>query len=468
MSADKRKFDNFEEFPGKINSDTDYYEFPSLFSKDKLEHTRVWSIYIRLIKKDSKKSHKKINWNLTLENQIPIKNIYLKENIPDGIIAQVWTESGILNSNITRQLPSYPLEKNKSKSNYRDFFKSALILARSKYIKKLDDGALPDNEFKSPHIEKYPKYFPMLAKKYDDFIKKNKLIYPLYIQPKLDGIRCISYLDPKIDSKKIDWENVILYSRKKKEFPINTFTIKIRKILFNILNKYYNKNENIYLDGELYNHNLHLQEINSETRTENLDNKDILENKKNPLQYHIYDIFNPIKNLTFSERLKILLEIKNNENLNNIIKIVDTTLIKNENELNKLYKKYISSNYEGIMIRFSDGIYATSNKNSGGLRSKNLLKKKEVFTDEFEVVDYTEGEKGIADNTLIWICINNEGKKFKVTPKGSFADRRKLLKECKTKFKDKYANRMLTVEYRGLSEDNIPQHSIGIEFREYE
>lgn len=484
MASDKRKFDNFEEFPGKINQDTDLYEFPTLYSTDKAGHTRIWSIYVRLIKKDSKVSHKKINWNIKAENQVPIKKLYLKENIPTGLISQVWTESGILNGGTTRQLPTYPAEKNKGRINYRDFFKSALIMARAKYSKKLDEGALPDDEFKSPHRELYPKYFPMLAKKYDDYKKKHNITYPLYVQPKLDGIRCLVYLKP-IGNSKLTWENVVLYSRRKKDFPINSFTTKIRKILFDILEDYYDdeanngKGESLYLDGELYNHYLHLQQINSGTRKEDVDaDDDTLQSKlddtsdaKTALQYHIYDTFYPSQKETFAERAKVLKELDewlDEEDVDDIIQIVETKKLKDENELEKQYTKYISSDYEGMMIRFANGYYANSSTGTAGLRSKDLLKKKETFTDEFELIGFTQGSQGRGKGSILWICQTETGDQFKAFPKVSYEEKQRLYQECKKNFQDKYANRWLTIEYRGLTENNIPSHAVAIGFRDSE
>ncbi len=50
-----------------------------------------------------------------------------------------------------------------------------------------------------------PKFFnPMLAHKFEDY--KDKITYPVYSQPKLDGIRCIVRADGMLKARK---ENVI-------------------------------------------------------------------------------------------------------------------------------------------------------------------------------------------------------------------------------------------------------------------
>jgi len=401
MSSDKRKFDNFKEFPGKINKDTDNYEFPKLYTEDKYGNKREWSIFVRLIKKESKKSFKSVNWNITIENQVPIKIEYLTdETIPKGIISEVWTESGIISGEITRSAPTYPIEKNIGRSNYRNYFKQALILARGKYLKKIDEGGQPMG-----HHIKSSKYFPMLAKLYDDYISKHKLNYPLYVQPKLDGMRCIAYLRT---DKNPNINDVIIYTRKKKDYPNNEFNDAIRMELLPILKEYFGKQKNgesIYIDGELYNHNVKLQNINHFVRTEDLK-EDVSFDKK--IQYWIYDIFYPstAKIMTFKERSKYLDKIKSKYN-SETIQITETLEIKNKNELDL---------------------------------------QKEI-------------------GAIIWICKTQENKQFNVTPNLDYEERYKIYNECKKNFDNKYANRMLTIEFRGLSNDNIPQHAKGITFR---
>ena len=495
MASDKRKFVNFKSFQGKINSDTDYYEFPKLFTENKSGNRREWAIYVRLIKKASKKSFRKVNWNLTQEDQVPIKPIYLndEERIPEGLIAEVWTETGIVGGELTRSAPTYPVEKNVGRANYRDSFKQALILARGKYLKKTDEGGTSEEARKarssrSPSAvrsarsasatrsasSKSPsgraaigdKYFPMLAKRYDEYIKKHKLDWPIYVQPKLDGMRCLAYLrtnkNPSVD-------DVIIYTRKKKDYPHNEFNDAIRKELLPVLRDLYGKGsaagESIYIDGELYNHYVKLQNINHYVRTEDLK-EEVAADKQ--IQYWIYDAFYPsaAKTMAFEARVKLLDQIGKLVSKSAILHITETRLVKTEKELNVQYAKYIKDDYEGMMIRNRAGIYATSAKGATGLRSKDLLKKKEVFSDEYEVVGWTQGAAGKEIGAIIWICQTEAGKRFNVTPNMDYEERYRIYRECQKDFAGKYANRMLTVEYRGLSEDKVPQHAKGISFRD--
>ena len=83
---------------------------------------------------------------------------------------------------------------------------------------------------------------PMLAHKYNP----DKADYPAYIQPKLDGVRCII----QCEYDNVVSANVIrAYSRTGKEF-MNVKHIK------ESLRGVFLENPNLILDGELYNHGL--------------------------------------------------------------------------------------------------------------------------------------------------------------------------------------------------------------------
>lgn len=82
-------------------------EFPTLVKK---ENNRIWKIFVRLIKKESRQNFQTIDWNLMLETQISIKEEY-SDRLPDDIIAQFWVETGKVNGKLSRSIPTYPEEK---------------------------------------------------------------------------------------------------------------------------------------------------------------------------------------------------------------------------------------------------------------------------------------------------------------------------------------------------------------------
>jgi DNA ligase-1 len=415
-----------------VHPETQLFEFPVLH-KEK----RVWKIIVRLIKADSQKNFSKVDWNLMEEVQVPILPEYITDSntLPSDIIAQLWTETGQIDGKITRSIPTYPLEKNKDKKNYRNCFQQALSVAESKHKKKREEGFVEQTSDIVVISERLEPIFPMLAKPYIGKVK-----FPVYAQPKLDGLRCVAFLDHK--------NQIILQSRTKKIFPNNIANDRIRKELenvFKILGK------DIYLDGELYNHTTKLQTLNRYARgSDNLEDSKVL-------QYHIYDIMD--KNETvFSDRVKLFSKIP----IGDIIKVVSTQLIENQKDFEQTYIDWIGEGYEGMMIRDLNGVYQF------GKRSGYLLKRKEVFTEEFQIVDYTSGTNGKDLHALIWICSTANGIQFKVTPNLTYEERYQLFQDCNQRFKQHYKHRLLTVEYRGLSIDRVPQHAKAICIRDIE
>ena len=462
MSADKRSFTNFKDFPGKIIDGV--YEFPTLYKSTDNGKMRQWKILVRLIKESSKKPNetKSINWNIMSEDPIPIKEDYLDDEypLPDGTIAQYWTENGIIGMKTTISAAKYPESKNIGKKNERNSFHSALIEARAKFLQKQNEGSTEDKNAKDIT---YEKLYPMSAKNYKDF--KNKIKYPIYVQPKLDGLRCIIYLD---NVKPPTYKDVIMYSRQRKIYPSNISNDNIRKSLLKLLVNNYNHKtrESIYLDGELYKHRYSLQSINSAVRSS--------DSKSNIDEYHIFDIFYPsYKNETFEQRYETMRNIYDtlSSDEKKYVRLVPTHYVSTQKECDSLYNKYLEDDYEGIMIRNPAGIYLkSSTKKSEQLRSSDLLKRKEIFTDEFEVVGFACGE-GKEYEAVKWILQTPNGDKFTSTPNQPLSERYKIYKECiknnNQGFDKKYKNRMMTIEYRSFSDDGIPLQAKSIGFRDF-
>lgn len=113
------------------------------------------------------------------------------------------------------------------------------------------------------------------------------------------------------------------------------------------------------------------------------------------------------------------------------------------------FKKARDKSFEGLMIRL-DGSGYESNK-----RSSSLLKDKAVFDTEVIVKDIVLSDKG---NTVC-ICDYN-GKEFRTSPPGSHAERDSAFQN-----KKRYVGTRLTIEYREITDDGIPFHAVGINWR---
>ena len=223
---------------------------------------------------------------------------------------------------------------------------------------------------------------PMLAHKYNP----DKANYPAYIQPKLDGVRCVFTKDGA-------------YSRTGKEFK-NVDHIKTA------LKNFFNAHPTFILDGELYNHGLKddFEKIISLVRK----TKPTEEHKQEAselIQYHVYDIAN-LAHATYTNRLNIL-----NSSFTYTYPIckVETKVVLDYDEAVKQHRKYLKLGYEGSIYRSMSGKY----KNT---RSWDLMKFKDFDDSEATIINYELG-KGKRTGTLgKFIMLDDEGVEFGCPP----------------------------------------------------
>ncbi len=283
---------------------------------------------------------------------------------------------------------------------------------------------------------------PMLALEFDP---SNTMKFPVFIQPKLDGVRCLVYSSG---------DKIIFQSRQNTLFdPFEHLLDEIKKLLELLGNP-----TQFVLDGELYIHGAEFNEITSMVRRSKKKHPNITN-----LKYHIYDCFyfgdqNLDKNkMSYAERNKFLNSGFSKSKFDQLI-CVDTKVANTIDDLEKYHTYYTNQSYEGIMIRTMGGVY----KQQG--RSKDLQKYKKFHDDEFIVTGYHEGS-GAHAGTPIFECFSkvNPGKTFGVTMQGTIESKKEMLKNI-----DKYIGKQLTVKYQELSVDGIPRFPVGIAFRDYE
>ena len=104
-----------------------------------------------------------------------------------------YTTTGYIDGVKTQSQPTICSGKNVGKKNETTPEQQALAEAQAMWTKKVELGS-----YESIDDIDTPKFFnPMLAHKFEDY--KDKIEYPVYSQPKLDGIRCIVRADGKFD-----------------------------------------------------------------------------------------------------------------------------------------------------------------------------------------------------------------------------------------------------------------------------
>jgi len=198
---------------------------------------------------------------------------------------------------------------------------------------------------------------PMLAHKFDN--SRVDWSLPVYIQPKLDGVRCLFTKDGA-------------YSR----------------------------------TGELYNHKLKddFEKIISLVRKQK-PTADDRRDAQHLVQFHVYDYFDGVKYDSYKTRMQ---QLVTSDIYDAQIKYVPAKLVDSYNYARDLHATYLSEGYEGSIIRL-DGLYKHG-------RSYDLMKFKDFSDAEATIVGYELG-KGKRTGTLgKFLMLDDEGVQFGCPP----------------------------------------------------
>lgn len=322
--------------------------------------------------------------------------------------------------------------KNAGRSNATTPEEQAIKEAEAKRKKKLESGYFESIK----DINKTQYFEPMLAQKYED----HEFNYPVFSQPKLDGIRCIVTKDG-------------MFSRNGKKI------ISAPHIRQN-LDLFFKDYPNAILDGELYCDKF-ANDFNKicslVKRTKPTDEE--LEESADSIQYWVYDaprIGILDQSDSFYRRYELVSEALVKRKYISIV-VVTTLKVSNEQELTQAYEMYMEQGYEGQMIRL-DRTY--ENK-----RSKHLLKRKEFMDEEFEIKQVVEGEGNRKGTAGYMVFENKHGRIFKSNIKGDFAYLTQLLKD-----KNKLVGKKATIKFFNYTPDDVPRfpYVIAIDRDSYE
>ena len=321
--------------------------------------------------------------------------------------------------------------KNEGKANATTDKEQALKEAEAKRKLKLEK----DYSETLKGIKTKRHFEPMLAAKWEDY--KDKVQYPIFCQPKLDGIRCIVNKDG-------------MWSRNGK--PIIS-----APHIYESLKPLFDENPDLIFDGELYADKFanDFNKIVSLVKKTKPTAADLKESKKN-IQYWIYDL--PSEFGLFQQRAQYLYDLFMEWSYFTAHCIlVDTDVCRSEKEVTEYYEKYVDEGYEGQMLRLN-AFY--ENK-----RSKNLLKHKSFIDEEYTIVDICEGEGNRAGTAGYFVFETEDGKPFKSNVKGTWEETAEMLKNRK-----KLIGKQATVKYFNLTPDGIPRfpYVINIDRNSYE
>jgi len=218
---------------------------------------------------------------------------------------------------------------------------------------------------------------------------------PTFIQPKLDGVRCLIQYE---GSEASGYESVVAYSRTGKVWQ------NINHILASLI-PFFKKYPDVILDGELYNHKFKddFESIISMVRKTKPTDEDRSISRKN-VQFHCYDIVD--ETMPFEQRNDFILKaVYNNYDY---VRVLPCQQVTSDDNAKKIHKLNLDAGFEGSIVRTNDTYQCK--------RSHNLRKFKDFSDAEATIVGYLDG-KGKRTGTLgKFIMMDDNGVEFGCPP----------------------------------------------------
>lgn len=196
---------------------------------------------------------------------------------------------------------------------------------------------------------------PMLAATVDVKAGLNKLPFPLYASPKLDGVRCLII-------------NGVPYARSLKVIRSKAVT------------KYLGRSELNHMDGELISGSPTDADVYNTTIrcTQKIEGHD-------DFKFHVFDMFEEVWR-PYEERYKRLEKRMLSINNPHVV-LHQHKLIKNVCELEEYEAKMLDVGYEGLILRRTDGAYKFGRST---LNEGHLIKLKRFEDSEAVILDFEE------------------------------------------------------------------------------
>jgi DNA ligase-1 len=315
--------------------------------------------------------------------------------------------------------------KNVGRKNETTPAEQAKLEAQSKYDKQLRLKYVHSIEDAKTNIN----VKPMRAYTLDDKrAKKMDWDKPVSVQPKFNGVRCMAYNLPD--------GTVRLMSRGGKDYVLPHIQDELKGLL----------RDGWALDGELYVHQVSLQNIRSYIETPSP--------KTLMVQFICYDCTElpPNKKHNWGRRFAKLVSWFQSDATRDLehVEISPSDAVYGMDEVRRLHEQWTSNGFEGVMVRTMKGTYRMAAK------SVDLLKFKDHEDAEFVVIGWSTGKDGVVK----YRCVQEQGLEFEVRPMGNEKERAELLATANDD-----VGKMLTVRFQERSDDNIPIHGRGVAFR---
>ncbi len=294
----------------------------------------------------------------------------------------------------------------------------------------------------------------------------------MYVQPKLDGVRCIVSFDEGAP---------VLTTRNGKKFVhLNHLRTQLRMLRLAVEKKVPEIDpENLVLDGEIYAPDI-LGEVvmvgnkstyrDSRLHLSNEQRFDVISGAARPtrtsahplekqLSFFVFDALDITKpSMPQGERLTLVQHILSRAPaICTNISLVPSILAYAIEEIDAIHGDITANQgYEGIVIRSSKLIYQP------GRRALGMRKRKDSEDAEFEVIGAAL-DPGVEPHHFVWNCRTKGGETFSVKPMGDEQMRQEMWNDRK-----KYLGKMMTVRYQALTELGVPRFPRAVAIRDYE
>ena len=286
---------------------------------------------------------------------------------------------------------------------------------------------------------------PMLAHNVGAFerITSEEWQNGLYIQPKLDGVRCLIQYEPL-------GNRITAYSRTGKEWKNIDHIIQELKPFFA-------KYPNAILDGELYNHDLKkdFEKIISLVRKTKPTDEDRLESSEK-VQFHCYDTI--MEHMDFQGRHKFIRDnfgCKYRVYPYLSVSTLMAATIHNTEEVEVYHEGVLEAGYEGSILR--------QNKPYECKRSWTLMKVKDFSDAEATITGWVEG-KGKRKGTIgKFTAVDFDGNEFGMPVMDKFEYLQENFEEMKT-----WVGQLATFKYFERTKANSYRHPLFKTIRDYE
>ena len=279
------------------------------------------------------------------------------------------------------------------------------------------------------------RYKPMLAYPVSD--KPINYDDKIFMQPKLDGVRCLIQYDKG---------KVTAYSRTGKEWKnIHHIT--------SSLEKWFKSNQTTVLDGELYNHDLRddFETIISLVRRQTPDDIDMLESR-DLVQFHCYDVIHP-DNSKFEDRNRFVKYCV--EQSSPYVHVVNSLLCASDEDAKEIHAVNLACGFEGSILRTND-VYHQK-------RTHSLRKFKDFSDAEATITGFVEGKGKRVGTIGKFLAVDAEGIEFGMPVMDNF----KFLQD-NFKLMQGYVGKTATFTYFERTKANSYRHPLFKCIRDYE